>query len=73
VSSFDERGVSSSCLRSPNSNFYLDGEKSVCNFIKAVNGQDRKKFKGNDETGLINTQCSHVFVHSSVDMYLGER
>lgn len=35
--------------------------------------QDRKKFHGNDETGLINVQCSHVYVLVSVDMYLGER
>ena len=48
-------------------------QKSVCNYISAVNHQDRKKFRGNDETGLINVQCSHVFVLSSVDMYLGER
>lgn len=38
-----------------------------------MNHQDRKKFHGMDETGLINVQCSHVLVFSSVDMYLGER
>jgi hypothetical protein len=48
-------------------------QKSVCSYINAVNSQDRKKFRNCDETGLINVQCSHVFVMSSVDMYLGER
>lgn len=35
--------------------------------------QDRKKFRGNDETGLINVQCRHVYILVSVDMFLGER
>jgi hypothetical protein len=45
----------------------------VCTFLNAVNEQDQKKFVRNDETGLINVQCSHVMVLSSVDMYRGER
>jgi len=48
-------------------------EKSVCNNITAVNAQNRKKFQWQDETGVINVQCNHVFVVSSVDMYYGER
>lgn len=48
-------------------------QKSQCSWISAVNMQDRKKFRGNDETGLINVQCRHVYILVSVDMYLGER
>jgi len=48
-------------------------QKSVCNSISAVNFQDRKKFIGMDETGLIIVNCRHGIVMSSVDMYYGER
>lgn len=48
-------------------------QKSRCSFISAVNFQDRKKFLGNDETGLINVQCIHVYILASVNMFLGER
>ncbi|KAJ7697398.1 hypothetical protein B0H17DRAFT_1130376 [Mycena rosella] len=47
--------------------------KSTCNYLKAVNNQDRKKFKNMEITGIVNTQCSHVFVKASVDMQYGER
>ncbi|KAJ7658473.1 hypothetical protein B0H17DRAFT_1262267 [Mycena rosella] len=47
--------------------------KSTCNYLKAVNNQDRKKFKNMEITGIVNTQCSHVFVKASVDMQYRER
>ncbi|KAJ6513753.1 hypothetical protein C8R47DRAFT_1286610 [Mycena vitilis] len=48
-------------------------EKSTCNYLKAVNNQDKKKFKNMEITGIVNTQCSHVFVRASVDLEIGER
>ncbi|KAJ7213665.1 hypothetical protein C8J57DRAFT_1029924, partial [Mycena rebaudengoi] len=45
----------------------------TCNYLKAVNNQDKKKFKNMAITGIVNTQCSHVFVKASVDMQFGER
>jgi hypothetical protein len=48
-------------------------KKSVCSYINAVNMQDRKKFRGNAETGIIAFLCSHGIVDSMVDMFLGER
>ena len=48
-------------------------KKSTCTYLKAVNKQDKKKFKNMDITGTVNCQCSHVFVWSSVDMQFGER
>ncbi|KAJ7798689.1 hypothetical protein B0H14DRAFT_3092881 [Mycena olivaceomarginata] len=48
-------------------------EKSTCNYLRAVNKQDKKKFKNMAITGTINCQCSHVFVLSCVDLYYGER
>ncbi|KAF6743906.1 hypothetical protein DFP72DRAFT_826853 [Ephemerocybe angulata] len=50
-----------------------DGEKSTCSYLNAVNKQDQKKFKGMDITGVVNTQCAHVFILASVDLQLGER
>ncbi|KAJ6467656.1 hypothetical protein C8R47DRAFT_1056068 [Mycena vitilis] len=47
--------------------------KSTCSYLKAVNNQDKKKFKNMDVTGIVNTQCSHVFVKASVDLQYGER
>jgi hypothetical protein len=35
--------------------------------------QDRKKFRGNAETGIIASLCSHGVVNSLVNMFLGER
>jgi hypothetical protein len=52
---------------------YYSFQKSTCNFITAVNAQNKKKFRGNDETGIINVQCSHVFVEGCVNMFAGER
>ncbi|KAJ7501520.1 hypothetical protein B0H11DRAFT_2224403 [Mycena galericulata] len=51
----------------------LTKEKSTCTYLKAVNRQDKKKFKNMDVTGTINIQCSHVFVLATVDMHNGER
>ncbi|KAJ7138606.1 hypothetical protein C8R46DRAFT_1321618, partial [Mycena filopes] len=48
-------------------------QKSTCNYLKAVNKQDKKKFKNMAITGTVNCQCSHVFVLSCVDLYHGER
>ncbi|KAK7035593.1 hypothetical protein R3P38DRAFT_3183388 [Favolaschia claudopus] len=47
--------------------------KSTCNYLKAVKNQDKKKFKNMEITGIVNTQCSHVFVKASVDLQFGER
>ncbi|KAJ7339721.1 hypothetical protein DFH08DRAFT_1013175 [Mycena albidolilacea] len=51
----------------------LSKEKSTCTYLKAVNRQDKKKFKNMDVTGTINAQCSHVFVVATVDMHHSER
>ncbi|KAJ3528320.1 hypothetical protein NMY22_g9460 [Coprinellus aureogranulatus] len=48
-------------------------QKSTCSYLNAVNKQDRKKFKHMDITGVVNCQCSHVFVLSTVDLQLGEK
>ncbi|KAJ7652290.1 hypothetical protein B0H17DRAFT_1163665 [Mycena rosella] len=48
-------------------------EKSTCNYLNAVNKQDKKKFKNMAVTGTVNCQCSHVCVLSCVDLYHGER
>jgi hypothetical protein len=52
---------------------WVIGQKSTCTYLKAVNKQDKKKFKNMDITGTVNIQCSHVFIQSSVDMQFGER
>ncbi|KAF8955769.1 hypothetical protein BDZ97DRAFT_1709000 [Flammula alnicola] len=51
----------------------VEEEKSTCSYLNAVNKQNRKKFKNMDITGIVNIQCSHVFIQSSVDLQLGER
>ncbi|KAJ2911567.1 hypothetical protein MD484_g8844, partial [Candolleomyces efflorescens] len=48
-------------------------EKTTCTHLNAAEKQDRKKFKNMNITGIINIQCLHVFVKSTVDMHLGER
>ncbi|TFK35116.1 hypothetical protein BDQ12DRAFT_726248 [Crucibulum laeve] len=48
-------------------------EKSTCSHLNALNKQDRKKFKNMDITGVVNLQCSHVFIKASVDLQFGER
>jgi hypothetical protein len=49
------------------------GQKSTCTHIKAVNYQDKKKFKNMDITGTVNIQCSDVYIKSTVDLQFGER
>ncbi|KAJ7194502.1 hypothetical protein B0H12DRAFT_1039135, partial [Mycena haematopus] len=44
-----------------------------CNYLKVVNNQDRKKWKNMEITGIVNVQCSHVFIKASVDLQYGER
>ncbi|KAJ7436964.1 hypothetical protein B0H11DRAFT_1754208 [Mycena galericulata] len=51
----------------------ISKEKSTCNYLKAVNKQDKKKFKNMAITGTVNCQCSHVFILTSVDLQFGER
>jgi hypothetical protein len=41
--------------------------------LAAINKQNRKKFKNMDITGIVNIQCSHVYIKSSVDLQLGEK
>ncbi|KAF4608969.1 hypothetical protein EYR40_001322 [Pleurotus pulmonarius] len=48
-------------------------QKSTCSFLKVVNKQNSSKFKNMDVTGTVNTQCSHVYILASVDLYMGER
>ncbi|KAK7047130.1 hypothetical protein VNI00_006795 [Paramarasmius palmivorus] len=47
--------------------------KSTCNYLKVVNNQNRKKFHNMQVTGVVNCQCSHVFIISSVDLPFGEQ
>ncbi|KAL0568932.1 hypothetical protein V5O48_013043 [Marasmius crinis-equi] len=47
-------------------------EKSTCNYLKAVNNQDKKKFKNMSVSGVVAVACSHVFVLSAVDLTAGE-
>ncbi|KAG5635468.1 hypothetical protein H0H81_011141 [Sphagnurus paluster] len=48
-------------------------EKSNCNYLNAINKQDRKKFKNMDITGIVNIQSPHVLVESSVDIQYSEK
>ncbi|KAF8189627.1 hypothetical protein K438DRAFT_2019047 [Mycena galopus ATCC 62051] len=66
---FPEREAQREYLR----NSLKDQEKSTCNYLKAVNNQDKKKFKNMEVTGVVNSQCSHVFVKATVDLEMGER
>jgi CxC2 like cysteine cluster associated with KDZ transposases/Kyakuja-Dileera-Zisupton transposase len=52
---------------------FIAFQKTECAFLKAVNKQDKKKFLGCDISGVVNVQCPHVFVLSSVDLELGEK
>ncbi|KAK6966548.1 hypothetical protein R3P38DRAFT_2816040 [Favolaschia claudopus] len=47
--------------------------RSNCNNLNAVNNQDKKKFENTEITGIVNVQCTHVFVKASVDLQHGER
>lgn len=48
-------------------------QKSVCNFLKAVNKQNIKKFKSMKITGVVQCCCDHIFIWSCVDLQKGER
>ncbi|KAJ7807726.1 hypothetical protein B0H13DRAFT_1669073 [Mycena leptocephala] len=48
-------------------------EKAMCNYLKVVNKQDKKKFKNMAITGTVNCQCSHVFILSCVHLPHAER
>lgn len=51
----------------------MSPKKSTCSFLKAVNNQNQSKFKNMRVTGVVNTQCDHVFVWSTVDLQKGEK
>ncbi|KAK1230695.1 hypothetical protein PQX77_006210 [Marasmius sp. AFHP31] len=52
----------------------FQNEKCLCGHtIKAIEKQNRVKFKNMDISGIVNCQCDHIFVWSSVDLQLGER
>ncbi|SJL18590.1 uncharacterized protein ARMOST_22187 [Armillaria ostoyae] len=48
-------------------------EKSVCNNLKVVNTQNKRKFKTMEVTGVVNCACNHVCVFGTVDLHLGEQ
>ncbi|TEB21039.1 hypothetical protein FA13DRAFT_1834789 [Coprinellus micaceus] len=48
-------------------------QKTTCSYLNAINKQEKKKFIGTDISGILNIQCSHVFVVSTVDLQYGER
>ncbi|KAI0027460.1 hypothetical protein K488DRAFT_61527 [Vararia minispora EC-137] len=43
-----------------------------CDYLRAVQKQKLHKFKGQEVTGTVNSQCRHVFVLGSADMHGGE-
>ncbi|KAK0470868.1 hypothetical protein IW261DRAFT_1572702 [Armillaria novae-zelandiae] len=48
-------------------------EKSVCNNLKVVNTQNRRKFKTMEVMGMVNCTCNHVCIFGTVDLHLGEQ
>ncbi|KAF8803122.1 hypothetical protein BYT27DRAFT_7226149 [Phlegmacium glaucopus] len=48
-------------------------EKVPCDHLNVANKQNRKKFKNMDISGIVNIQCSHIFIKSTVDLQLGEK
>ncbi|KAK0468813.1 hypothetical protein IW261DRAFT_1345797 [Armillaria novae-zelandiae] len=48
-------------------------EKSVCNYLKVVNNQNKRKFKSLEVTGVVSCACTHVYVLSTVDLQVGEQ
>lgn len=50
-------------------------QKVVCDHLKAIKNRQRggKKFKNLDVTGVVNIQCSHINIKSTVDLQAGER
>ncbi|KAK0467490.1 hypothetical protein IW261DRAFT_1346280, partial [Armillaria novae-zelandiae] len=47
--------------------------KSVCNYLKVVNNQNKRKFKSLEVTGVVSCACTHVYVLSTVDLQVGEQ
>ncbi|KAH6914266.1 hypothetical protein BKA70DRAFT_1182325 [Coprinopsis sp. MPI-PUGE-AT-0042] len=47
-------------------------EKPACAYLKAVSKQVTKKFIGCDLSGVVNIQCPHVFIISTVNLKRGE-
>ncbi|KAI0026428.1 hypothetical protein K488DRAFT_75352, partial [Vararia minispora EC-137] len=43
-----------------------------CDYLNAVQKQKLHKFKGQELTGVVHSNCEHVFVQSSVDLQGGE-
>ncbi|KIM36002.1 hypothetical protein M413DRAFT_20657 [Hebeloma cylindrosporum] len=48
-------------------------EKAPCDHHNVHTKQNRKKIKNMDITGVVNIQCSHVFIKSTADLQLGEK
>ena len=48
-------------------------QKAPCDHLNVYTKQNRKKFKNMEITGIVNIQCSHVFIKSTVDLQLGEK
>lgn len=48
-------------------------QKSQCSFLVAVNFQNKGKFKNQEVTGVVHTQCDHIIVRATVDLQRGER
>ncbi|KAK0477811.1 hypothetical protein IW261DRAFT_1565594 [Armillaria novae-zelandiae] len=48
-------------------------EKSVCNYLKVVNNQNKRKFKSLEVTGVVSCACTHIYVLSAVDLQVGEQ
>ncbi|KAK0476510.1 hypothetical protein IW261DRAFT_1567207 [Armillaria novae-zelandiae] len=48
-------------------------EKSVCNYLKVINNQNKRKFKSLEVTGVVSCTCTHVYVLSTVDLQVGEQ
>ncbi|PBK64173.1 hypothetical protein ARMSODRAFT_1023342 [Armillaria solidipes] len=48
-------------------------EKSICNFLWAVNNQNTGKWCGMKYTGVFATVCKHTFIESMVNLISGEK
>ncbi|TEB25867.1 hypothetical protein FA13DRAFT_1796169 [Coprinellus micaceus] len=48
-------------------------EKTTCSYLNTINKQEETEFLGTDVSGVLNIQCPHVFILSSVDLQFGER
>ncbi|KDR72437.1 hypothetical protein GALMADRAFT_51291, partial [Galerina marginata CBS 339.88] len=48
-------------------------EAAPCDHLNVHTKQNRKKFKNMELTGIVNIQCGHIFIKSTVDLQLGEK